>query len=424
MEPEKRPQFQKLSPEEIESVSRRGGQFARMPGGRYEARQDDDGTWTVLGIPIFTTVKKGVKQATRDITAADLRMAVDIHNRKFNEGYVAQCNVLHNYGLFKAQRAGFFLPREVRTDRFNGQLRPIIFADLLNVPNKVFLAMDRGDLPYCSVEVKSYEPLQFGALALLDTEPPFFEFPMITFATKEYAKAFEHAGEGTVALAHFRLFEEDAMADDAPEKKDDEKPEAEMQAGEDGGIKDAIKAIEAKMKEIQPLLELLPKLQEMLAAPMAGGEAGEEGPVDEPVTAMSAGQAKLLGRVSALEMELDANRKEREKQALFSGVVAQLEKDGYSLPDSVRARFLEMAGHGKKVFSAFVDSYRETAQPDPSFEMVGAASGEHFPAEVMTFSHQGPEKFAAAQKAYREWTTFPDDKFRSPLDRYLKREVG
>ena len=413
-------------------------QFSVLPGGQYRATQNDDGTWDVLDVPVFTEIGKGVKGAPKDITEDDLTTAVTTHQRKFSEDqFLPRLNVLHNYGVHRPTPAGFFLPTAVKPFRMGGRVRPTIFADFLGIPDATFREMDAGQYPYCSVEVRTYEPLQFGACALLDTEDPHFEFPNITIGEKQVAgvrldtqggPALMYAeAEGTSAYL-FR-FAEDSMADE--DKKDvpmvDDTEEEMAEGGDD--LKSAISAIESKMKEFQPLLELLPKLQEMLS----GGEetADAEEPADEPVTALSekpeavmSDQTEMSARVAALEDYRRAAEHEKKTERLFSATVNSLESEGYSLSDDTRDKLRAAAEKGEEVLRLFSETYRTAVPKDPPEDLDSPPVGDDWPEEVMQFSHKGPDEFAAAKEAYREWRELPNDRYRSPLDKYIERRVG
>ena len=117
-------------------MSNQRAHFSRLPGGKYDARQNSDGTWDVVDVPVFTLVAKGTKGAPRDLTENDLHSAVEAHRRKFRDDqFLARVNVLHNYGVHRPTPAGFFLPTSVRPYRMGGKSRPVIFADLLAVPD-------------------------------------------------------------------------------------------------------------------------------------------------------------------------------------------------------------------------------------------------------------------------------------------------
>jgi hypothetical protein len=365
--------------------------FSVLPGGKYSARQNSDGTWDVMDVPFFAEVPKGIKGAPRDITEDDLRDSVDTHRRKYSEdSFLPRLNVLHNYGIHRPMPAGFFLPRSVRPFRMGGKHRPVVFADLLAIPDEVFRRMDRGELPYRSAEVRTYEPLTFGALALLDTEPPHFEFPlMLDFDKSELSvvrlddggPTLAYAATGTDGPSAFLFrFAEDDMPDD--EKKPDEKDpgDGKMAEGE-GDLKGAISAIEAKMKEFTPLLELLPKLQEMLAGAGEEEESIEQEPADEPVAAMSATPAgnedeatQMQARVSALESYRASNEHEKKVDKTFSSAVDSLESEGYALTDAIKGRIRSAAESGEETLKLFTDTFRETVPKDPPAERSSTGS--------------------------------------------------
>lgn len=401
------------------------------------ARQTEDGTWDVHNVPVFTVIKKGTKGAPRNITETDLRSAVDRHQQLFNEDkFLARTNVLHNYGVHRPTPAGFFLPHSVRPFRMKRQSLPTIFADLIGVPDAVFREMDSDGLPYCSVEVRTYEPLTFGALALLDTEPPFFEFPLITIGTKEYAQlrpdaAVAPADDAPIALAHF-CFREASMPDDKPYEDEKDEKEGQMQEGEGGDSKSAVKSIEAVLKELEPILALKDKILEMVGGG-GGSEPEEEEAVgavtDEPVAAMSAKPpdteiARLEGRVAGLEQYRSDREAKDKRDLMFNSAVKDLEADGYSLPDKILSHLRKLAKIGEEAFLAYIEGYREYGMQDPPDDFTGPMHGDNVPDEVMKFSSKGPEVFAAAKRAWREWSELPEDRFRSPLNRYLEREVG
>ena len=408
---------------------RRGGpaQFSRLPGGKYDARQNPDGTWDVADVPIFSTVPKGTKGAPKDIVEADLRAAVETHQKKFSEDkFLPRLNRLHNYGVHRPEPAGFFLPREVRPFRMGGTTRPVIFADLISVPDVVFRDLESDVLPYCSVEVRTYEPLTFGALALLDTEPPFFEFPLITIGTKSPDVSGVVTEAETVALASFR-FMEDPMPDD--EKKPDDEKDGQMAEGEGSDLKSAIKAIEEQLKALAPIIAMADKIQALVGE--GGGGEKSEGPVDQPVAAMNAENAKLLGRVGALEAYRADVESAKAREKLFSSAVDALEGDGFALSDSAREKLGVAVKHGKEAVDAFVALFREIGTQDPPERLSGAGAGRGsatFPPEVMAYAAKGPEKFAAAQREWREYEKLRANKAfaagLSPLDKYLMREVG
>jgi len=417
--------------------------FSRLPNAPFQARQNEDGTWDIMDVPVFSIVPEGVKGAPRDITEDDLRTSIEVHRRKHaDDQFLARTNAGHNSPFQKAEPAGFFLPKSVKSIRFDGSDRPVLFVDLISVPQCVVDRIDAHELPYRSVEVREWEPLQFGALALLDTHDPFFQLPMMTSLDRTETVS------TSVDVTHFRDEQVPAVAafvsqsgsrflfrfgDDMPEdeKKNDE-TEAKLEDG--GDLKSAISAIEAKMKEFAPLLELLPKLQEMLAGPEGEAEEQtEEPPVEfedeEKDDEKPAFDAATAARISALEDKQAARDRADTVKENFSATVSKLEGDGYHLTDASRARIKQAAEQGEKTLALFEASYREVAPTDPPFSLEGdfRSTETAWPAEVMAYQPQGPEMFEAAKREHGEHqkmiAMFSAAEI-SSLEEHLKREVG
>ena len=217
------------------------------------------------------------------------------------------------------------------------------------------------------------------------------------------------------------------MPEDMEEKKKDETEDAQM-ADEGMDVKAIVKAIESGEISVADMEAIVAAIS---AREGAGEEDSMEEPdvVDEPVAAMShaneAEEMKLSGRVAGLEAYRDQVESEKRVNSLFSAAIASLEGDGFNVPEGVRDRFKKAAEKGEDMLRLFSDNFRDTSIQDPSEDFVGFPSGEQtWPEEVASYSHKSPELFAAAKTAFREWSEMPDDRHRSPLDRYLRREVG
>jgi hypothetical protein len=426
-----------------------------IPGGRYRATRNEDGTWDVFDVPMFSVVPKGVKGAPKDIEESDLRAAVNLHAQMHQaDRYLPRLNVLHNFGIHKATGAGFFLPRRVGRFSLKGQTVPVVFADLLAVKDEVFCSLSANDLPYCSVEIRKWEPLQFGALALLDTEPPFFEFPLITIeaspdemeaegvTVSASATRFKHnpqepavaamcGGSGSRFL--FRFAEAD-MPDDE-KKKDDDEVKAEFE-GEGGMSVDSIvKAIESGDISVADM-------EAIVAAIGARGAETEEAPVEEAATEeppvefkeepepeKAEFSAETEARLAALE-DFRANTvREKEVASLFSGAVKALTDEGHHLSDASQGRLRKAAEQGEETLSLFMETYRAEVPTDPPEDFDGFVSGDTLPEELAQFQQHGPEVIADAKRVYREWKEMKAAfKGRgpaiTPLDKYLDRHVN
>lgn len=219
-------------------------------GGRYSARDNGDGTFDILDVPIFGEVEKGAKGNAEAIDAPWLAQALAKSRIRFErEGYMPPLHV-HHHGdpttNGKPQRVGFFKLTRVGEVSEGGKAIACLFADLVRVPKHVVEAIARGEFPYRSAEIASVSEGEVASLALLDSDVPFFRFELLTIGRVIPAADYlpEHLG-GPHGVAYARVgrgaalcfkFAEDKMPDDEkPEPKGDEKPEekpAEEKPGE------------------------------------------------------------------------------------------------------------------------------------------------------------------------------------------------
>jgi len=432
--------------------------FSRVPGGTYECRKNADGTWDILDVEFFSTIPKGVKGAPKDITEEDLQASVEVHQAKFtNDRFLARLNVLHNYGNTKATGAGFFLPKRVARMNFGGKSRPVVFCDLISVSESVLGMIQRNELPYRSAEVREWEPLQFGALALLDTEPPFFEFPLLSGASVDTAGESESVGheifrfrgssepaavaaftsnEGSSFLFKFAQ-QEDSVDDD---KKNEEAQM--MDEDESGGMQpdDIVKAIESgeiAVKDFDAITAAIEArtgaapAEEVVEEPEELEPASQDIPVelsDDEDPDKATADIKMAGRLAALEDKVAEQERKEQTKALFSAAVKGLEDDGFNVSDASRDRLFKAADAGEDTLALFVEGYRETTPRDPGPSLDGGGpSDESYPSEVMAFANQGPDVFATAKAEFRAWEELKNSKTFgatvSPLDKFLARNV-
>lgn len=156
-----------------------------IPGGAYTAVQNTDGTWNIKDVPIMAEVKKGDKRAPFDVTKEWLSACVLRARDLFKNGkYLAPLHIKHHEMGQETQRAGFFLPTQVKTILYDGSDTDAILADLLSIPDAIFRRIEKGELPYRSVEIAKWETPEINSLALLDDDAPFFRFELLTIGKK------------------------------------------------------------------------------------------------------------------------------------------------------------------------------------------------------------------------------------------------
>lgn len=208
------------------------------PGGNYEAVQNPDRTWDVLDVPVMGTVPVGQRDNEEEIAGAWMTDAVQASTKRLRDSYLAPMHIKHHDFGVEPKRAGFFLPKRVGRMTYEGNEIDATFVDFKGIPEDVFAIMDTGGLPYCSVEIHDWDHREINSLALLETETPFFRFPLITIGKKKPIE------EETVAMAavavgdkkiFFRLGEPMPIA--AEEKLQAQTPDYDK-AGDDGYFKE------------------------------------------------------------------------------------------------------------------------------------------------------------------------------------------
>lgn len=193
-----------------------------LPGGGYTARENPDGSWDILDVEILGPVAAGARKNPNPIGRAWFHAAIGTSRRRVSEGYLAPLHVYHHddYGTKRTIRAGFFLPTKVRPIRYEGKTTDVTFADLKSIPPKIFEIIERGELPYRSVEVHSWATPEINSLALLPDEVPYFRFPALWISKKipyrgeapEEPARFFAVEDGYAAVAVFKLEEDSRMA--------------------------------------------------------------------------------------------------------------------------------------------------------------------------------------------------------------------
>ena len=130
-----------------------------IPGGRYTAQENADGTWNVFDVAIMGEMPKETRGNSFDVGRDWQEKAVAYHEMKYREdSYLPPLHV-HHHSLFsdKTRGAGKFLLRRVAQKRYEGREMSTLFADLLQIPADVFDAIERGELPYRSIEIADWD---------------------------------------------------------------------------------------------------------------------------------------------------------------------------------------------------------------------------------------------------------------------------
>ncbi len=151
-----------------------------IPGGKFTASQNEDGTWNIGNVPIFAQHKVKFGDEEKEVGKDWLFAAkAKEDSRVTNDNYMPPLHI-HHHGVRETTRAGFFRSKSVAQAKYQGKLLWMTFADLVQVPPDVYEKIKAGALPYRSVEIHSLDEPEINSLALLDDEVPFFRLSLLT----------------------------------------------------------------------------------------------------------------------------------------------------------------------------------------------------------------------------------------------------
>ena len=294
------------------STGKDAAKMKYVVGGAYRAIDHGDGTFDILDVPIFAEVESGEKHNERKINRAWQLAAWKKNEERSSEGHLPPVHVEHHEAGKDREFAGHFLIRDVRQIAYEGRQIWATFADLISVPASIFERIQRGELPYRSVEVHSWENPEIDSLALMASEVPYFRLPMLRVGEVVRAEADERLpADSAPALAFaasaemsrilFRFRNEvkpmpdstEKLADDEKDEKDEDEKEEKPEKMEDDSagamaeILNLLKAIAAQMGIMQPAMQEQPPV-----APMGPG-----GPVEQNLSADALEVAKLTARL-------------------------------------------------------------------------------------------------------------------------------
>lgn len=151
-----------------------------IPGGNYTAIENEDGTWTIQDVPIFSKLPKGARSNQADI-GADWMKAAIVRHRQLEEDqqHLAPVHMNHHEQGRETPRVGFLRLTRVAPIAQNGKDVEALFADIVGVSSADLDRIQGLALPYRSVEVLRWEKPEIASLALLGDEAPFFKMPML-----------------------------------------------------------------------------------------------------------------------------------------------------------------------------------------------------------------------------------------------------
>jgi hypothetical protein len=368
-----------------------------IPGGNYRATDTGDGFVTVHDVPIMSEVSKGTKNAPDNIGHDWLDSA-----RKFGEDSFLKnkiCYPLHvshhdDTGIKQPEFAGYFRPTKLDHIEIDGAKKEALFADF-KVKSSIFDRMQKGELPYVSPEIRNWNKRRISSVALLDSEPPHFPFPMVTIgdvkadATAKFAAdlpsecAIARFGDGFERVTFDPTREKDADKDFVITKEPnmaDPKATQNEQAGKPNA---APVEQDAAAKVVVP----------------AKMEAESDPKMAAKFAAMEDANAALMKRLDAIEAEKKA-------KALESWGLEQMA--GYQIGAAAKKSIARFAAEGDASLKEHIAMLQEVT-PKDSPRTFAAAEAANAVAindpKLAKFAQAGPEKLELAAKFASEYRT-------------------
>ncbi len=441
------------------ATSKQASDKPNIPGGKFTAQQNPDGTWNVYDVPIFAahTVTIPLENEDGELVNTDIKIgrkwmkaAMEKSVARFqNDDYLPPLHVHHHFMGKDTKRSGFFKLKSIRKEKLENESIWTMFADLLQVPSEVYSFVRRGQLPYRSVEIHDIMKPEIDSLALLDDEVPFFRFKLLTIGkeipnegdldigpvtraayNQAGVRAYQSIGHGARILLYMGGYEmaNRKYAEHEIEEKKKKAEELQVEPDEEEKKKPEMKADADTMGKVAEGLSEIAKIATVLSDLMTGEEAAEEEDETAPAPVeMSAGTTainetsteivadygskhngnvhlpkdllRLKGRVDAMESERKMERK------VFK-IARQLASYGLDHDETIKKLIEVGRTYGIKGIDLYAESVKEHREQDPPENWIGdLPEGHNLSKDVAKYSKFGGEAVRTAQKLSEEYDT-------------------
>lgn len=180
------------------------GTVVNVPGGRFRAVREEDGTYTIFDVPIMSVVPKGALGNEEEIGRTWFQATIDRHAQmEGEEQHLAPVHANHHGDGGETPRLGFLRLRRVGTVTQRGKEMPALFADISKISPYDFESIVLLRYPYRSVEISSWGKNEIASLALLTDEAPHFKLPMLTVAPLSSPGAIAASTRGFFLVTNF-----------------------------------------------------------------------------------------------------------------------------------------------------------------------------------------------------------------------------
>lgn len=431
----------------------------------YTAAANPDGTFNVYDVPVFAEVPAGSRRGVKETIGTEWMLAaVERDKMRRGEGYRAPVHIGHHEPGVTPTRAGSFRLVRVGKTTYEGREVDCVFADFENLTPEAFAAIQRGELPYRSVEILNAADTEINSIALLSSEVPHFRFPNLAVSLLwTDADAAKLSADAPVPVL-FRFNPQETAMD--PDKKNAPKEDGmeekqppvaaaaaesklspDVEDGEDTGSsaqkdaaaseasevvieaglseKEAHEMIKATFEGVKRILALLAPNDGTMQNPPGALEPNDvnEAPVSASAATVADGGTLEVGRVNlvasaapaaaldlaALKGEivaLKAREEKREKDAETARLVASAKAElaGFNFDASTATDLEAFAALGADHLKRYVEGIKRVAVEDGPRNLaeLEATASQRDPEEVAAFRSHGPDALKLAREVARE----------------------
>lgn len=410
----------------------------------YQVTQQDDGRYTVHGVPLIGRVPAGTRNAPMDIEAPWMAACMSTHERLYHEGHRIPIHEYHQRDLNRLKVTdnrplGKLRPSRVGEITVNGQRMPCLYGDMQDVRPETLDRIRSGDLAYLSVEVEDWTKPMLTSVALMPDQAPFFKFPEIRL--REFSAS--ASSKGGYVVSEFSSGEP-IMLQDEPVMANPKEQEAggeRMIPGNEEGEKEptlqdimtALTALAQALNVAKPAempeekaeeepeskdeedSEEAEKPEESKDEEAAGGEQAAEKVEAAPTSAEEDKYAtqepvKTAARMSALEAEVLSLRallsqKEKNDQAEKLAQKAREELADYNLGAEAHKAIARFSAMGEESLNLFVETFKTSVTPDPpgSFMAFEYENGSRVPEAAFSAAAEAGVDKTKVYRAYAEY---------------------
>lgn len=350
----------------------------------------------------MSVVPKGVKNAPKDIGEEWMSDAVKFHQDLYDKGKTAfPIHINHNddLGLTHPEFCGFFKPTRVGKGLVEGKEQPVTFADW-KIKKSAFEKLSKGELPFVSPEIRRWDKSKISSLALLDSQPPHFAFPLQTIGevVEDPTAKFSADLPQEFKVERFSDLMERVTFDPSVDEKKEEPKKVE-----DKPMADANKKPEADPQAGKPNNNPVDQTSKEPASTAQAGAETVKLSLDDPRVA--AKFAAMEDRNAALEKRLNEREAADKAKELAAKALESLR--GYQIGEKAKAQITKFASEGEEKLNAFVETLKEVSVKDSprTFGAAEAASVSAADPSVAKFAQQGPDKLEAAARFASEYRT-------------------